>query len=159
MNATDEAFRKALCADAGISYVPGIATMTERELSSRVRQMVSERQLWSFCMYDFRRRLGPGWPDWVILGAGGVLFRELKGRNGVVSREQRIVGQLLKCHGHDWAIWTPAQLGDGTIARELDALTTQPLAGTAMPARLRQTKKTGREIPRQIRRPTHVGSL
>jgi hypothetical protein len=133
MSADEEAFRKALCANAGVPYIAGIAKMTEHELSSRVRQMVNQRQLWGFCMYDVRRRCGPGWPDWVILGAGGVLFRELKGRAGWLSREQRIVGRLLKYHGLDWDVWRPAQLGDGTIARELDVLTAQRLAG--MPGR------------------------
>jgi hypothetical protein len=125
MNATEEEFRRALAADAGVSYVPGIATMTERDLSSRVHKMVNERQLRGFCIYDFRKRSAPGWVDWVILGPGGALFRELKGRNGVLTRDQRIVGMLLRRAGCDWDVWGLPQLGNGTIARELDALTMQ----------------------------------
>ena len=57
-----------------------------------------------------------------LLGPSGALFRELKSASGVLEPEQRIVGQLLRRHGCDWAVWRPAQLTDGTITRELDAI-------------------------------------
>jgi hypothetical protein len=119
---SDDAFRRALCADAEVEYMPGIAGMKERDLSTRVRELVDERGLWGFCFYDVRRRSAPGFPDWVVMGAGGVLFRELKSSQGKPSREQRIVGRMLKMAGCSWSVWRPAQLGDGTIARELDAI-------------------------------------
>ena len=121
----DERFRRALAADAGVPYVPGLAGMKERDLSARVRELVEARGLRGFCSYDFRHRFGQGWPDWVVLGPSGALFRELKSASGTLEPEQRIVGQLLGRHGCDWGVWRPAQLADGTIAAQLDAITPQ----------------------------------
>jgi len=119
---TDEEFERALYADAGRAYVPGVATMTEAELSARVQAMVDERGLWGWCFYDWRRRSAPGWPDWVIGGSGGLLLRELKSVHGTVSPEQRTAATIFHRSGLDFAVWRPAQLGDGTIARELDTI-------------------------------------
>lgn len=117
---SDEEFRRALAADAGIAYVPGLMKMTERELSARVRQMVDERRLWGFTSYDFRHRHGAGFPDWVISGPGGFIFRELKSRDGQLTTHQRGWRKQFKLHGLNFAVWTPADLADGTIGRELD---------------------------------------
>ena len=124
-NEAQEALDRALAAEAGIPYVHhSIREMRERELSTRVRKMVDERpQLWGHSSYDYNHRTGSGWVDWVIIGPGGVLFRELKSLSGDLSPQQRYVGQMLKYHRYDWAIWNPDSLADGTIARELDALT------------------------------------
>ncbi len=121
----DERFRRALAADAGVPYVPGLAGMKERDLSARVRELVEARGLRGFAFHDVHRRTAPGWPDWTIIGPSGLLHRELKSASGVLEPEQRIVGQLLTRHGCDWAVWRPAQLADGTIAAQLDAITPQ----------------------------------
>ena len=67
VNADDD-FRRALAADAGAPYVPGLAGMKERDLSARVRELVEARGLRGFCSYDFRHRVGQGWCDWVCWG-------------------------------------------------------------------------------------------
>jgi hypothetical protein len=126
---SQEMLDRVLCADAGVPYVPrSERDMSERELSSRVRRMTDERQLWGHCSYDYRHRSGSGWVDWVIISQGGVLFRELKTRGGSLTPQQRFVGQMLRYFGHDWAVWTPDELIDGTIARQLDAVMAQDRA-------------------------------
>jgi hypothetical protein len=119
-----EKLDRALAADAGQPYMHHtFREMNEKELSRRVGIMVDARsQLWGAHSYDYHHRSGKGWPDWVIIGPGGILFRELKGSNGDLSEMQRWVGRKLKHHGNDWAVWNPGHLADGTIERELDAL-------------------------------------
>ena len=118
-----EMLDQALALDAGVPYVHhSLREMKERDLSRRVRHMVDDRQLWGYSSYDYQRRSGSGWVDWVIIGPGGVLFRELKSRNGSLSPQQKYVGEMLRYYGHDWALWDPDDLTDGTIGRQLDAL-------------------------------------
>jgi hypothetical protein len=71
--------------------------------------------------YHTRNSIGSakGWPDWTILGPDGSAFRELKAMRGVLSVEQRRVGSKLTRAGLDWGVWTPAELLNGVIARQL----------------------------------------
>jgi hypothetical protein len=116
----DEEFERALAADAGRAYVPRPVKMSEQELGAHVRAMVDGRRLYSFTSYDFRHRHGAGWPDWVISGPGGFILRELKSNGGRLSEDQQCWREQFKLHGLDFAVWTPAELADGTIARQLD---------------------------------------
>ena len=65
---------------------------------------------------------GAGFPDLVIAGPGGVLFRELKSDRGRLSPDQRMWQAVLADAGADVAVWTPAELSDGTIAAALRRL-------------------------------------
>ena len=100
---------------------PRAAAMTERELQEHVRQLCAGLGLFH---YHTRSSKGsaPGWPDSVIIGRGGILFRELKTEHGTVSPEQRHVGDLLTRAGGNFAVWRPRHLVDGTISRELTSL-------------------------------------
>lgn len=64
---------------------------------------------------------GKGFPDLVIVGAGGILYRELKTDVGRLRPEQvvwlRTLGRVA-----DAGVWRPADLHGGTIERELRAL-------------------------------------
>jgi hypothetical protein len=60
-----------------------------------------------------------GFPDWVIVGPRGVLWRELKSEFGTLRPEQRLWGRVLRAAGADWAIWRPSDWLDGTVEREL----------------------------------------
>jgi hypothetical protein len=64
---------------------------------------------------------GKGFPDCVILGRGGVLWRELKSARGKVSVEQREWMDALRRAGQDVAVWRPADWPD-RIRAELEAL-------------------------------------
>jgi hypothetical protein len=90
-------------------------------LESHVRKLMADLGLWG---YHTRNSIGSakGWPDWVILGPRGGLFRELKSQRGEPSPDQRSVGARLICAGFDWAVWRPADLFSGVIAAQLLAI-------------------------------------
>jgi len=63
-----------------------------------------------------------GFPDLVIAGPGGILFRECKSAGGKLRREQRYWSVVLGFAGGDWAVWQPADLDSGRIEDELQAI-------------------------------------
>lgn len=87
-------------------------------LDANVRRLMRDMGLWG---YHTRNSIGSerGWPDWVILGPGGGLFRELKSERGSLSPDQRRVGSKLTRAGYDWAVWKPRDLYSGVIAAQL----------------------------------------
>ena len=89
-------------------------------LDAHVRKHIEDLGLWA---YHPRNSKGsePGWPNWVIIGRAGILYRELKSEAGTVTPEQRHVGELIARAGGNWAVWRPRDLLDGTIGRELEA--------------------------------------
>lgn len=101
---------------------PRVWGMTENRgpcsLDGHVRRLTKDLGLWG---YHPLNSIGsqPGWPDWVLIGDGGILFRELKSETGTVSVEQRRVGSMLMRHGLDWSIWRPRDLFSGRIQQEL----------------------------------------
>lgn len=99
---------------------------TETELAAYVSAQATRRGLYAYHLDAARRRFNPtskGFPDWVIAGPSGILFRELKGIDGTLTTEQRHWGAVLRCGGGNWAVWQPAHARNGTIEAELDALT------------------------------------
>src|SRR4051812_4431517 len=54
-----------------------VQVMTETELDRAVRELQSKYHLRGYSIGDSRRSPS-GWPDWVIVGNGPVMFRELK---------------------------------------------------------------------------------
>lgn len=74
---------------------------------------------------------GKGFPDLTIAGHGGVLFRELKSRSGVLSPEQVDWLHALVGPDIDGAVWRPADLKSGRIERELRALRTANQSATS----------------------------
>ena len=67
---------------------------------------------------------GKGFPDLVLAGPGGVLYRELKSQTGRLSREQTEWMQLLGEAAADIDVWRPADLRSGRIEREIRAVRT-----------------------------------
>lgn len=65
---------------------------------------------------------GIGFPDLVIVGPGGVLFRELKTERGTLGPEQRVWRDCLLAAGADWAVWRPVELTSGLIHNELKSI-------------------------------------
>ena len=63
-----------------------------------------------------------GFPDVVIVGPRGVLFRELKTASGKLTRYQSLWGQGLTEAGESWAVWRPEDLAAGRIQDQLRAL-------------------------------------
>jgi hypothetical protein len=106
---------------------PRATAMTEAELQEHVRQLCAGLHLFHYHPHNSRRS-APGWPDSVIIGRGGILYRELKTEHGSLSPEQRHVGDLLTRAGGNWRIWRPRDLLDGTIGRELASVAAIQLA-------------------------------
>ena len=97
--------------------------MTERELQEQVRLMCTQLGLYHYHTHDSRRS-NSGFPDSFIMNrrTGRLIWRELKTQYGQITSDQRAVGYALTAGGHDWAVWRPADLLDGSIAAELAAL-------------------------------------
>lgn len=96
--------------------------MNESELERKVQELIRFYGLFGFHARDSRRSAGPGFPDWVICGKAGLMFRELKSETGELSPEQRRWRNILQATGHDWSIWRPADLRSGRIGNELKEL-------------------------------------
>lgn len=96
--------------------------MTEAEFGEQVRALVKMcPDLLSYHTFSSKRS-APGFPDWVICGPRGVIFRELKTDKGRLSPAQKEWIAMLTTAGQDAGVWRLAGLGDGTIWRELRAL-------------------------------------
>jgi len=93
----------------------------EEELREKVTAMCKARGFLCHHSHDSRRDAdsAPGWPDCVIVGPGGVLFRELKSETGRLEVPQRRAGSLITQAGGNWAVWRPEHLDSGLIALQL----------------------------------------
>lgn len=80
--------------------------LTEGEFQQQILDLAAYLGLRVFHDYDSRRNTA-GFPDLVIVGAGGVLFRELKTDTGRVDPEQRKWLADLGVAGADADIWRP----------------------------------------------------
>lgn len=65
---------------------------------------------------------GKGFPDVVLAGEGGLLFRELKSAKGILSPEQKVWLDVLAAAGADAGVWRPADLRSGRIEAETRAI-------------------------------------
>jgi hypothetical protein len=101
--------------------------VTETELEKAVRRILAlnghPRTVYGYHVADSRRSAA-GWPDWVIIGGRGVLWRELKSAYGALTAEQRQVGYLLQAAGADWDVWRPLDFVTGRIAQEIAEIRT-----------------------------------
>lgn len=80
--------------------------------------------LWHRCP-DSRGCCGiPGLPDFLIIGPGGILWREAKPHAGEHPRGGQVAWKYgIMAHVMNWAVWTPADVASGLVQRELDQLT------------------------------------
>ena len=100
--------------------------MTESELEDAVRDACQRFGLLAYHPYNSQRS-EPGFPDWTIVGPGGLIFRELKGidvngRLGRLTPAQRQWLDVLKAAGQDAGVWTPHCWADGRVLSELGPL-------------------------------------
>jgi hypothetical protein len=98
---------------------PRAASMTEAQLMESIRAMVRDLGLLAYHAHDARRSWGPGFPDLVIVGRGGIIWRECKTESGSLSPEQRQWADALQAAGQRWSVWRPRHLLSGQVAREL----------------------------------------
>jgi hypothetical protein len=98
--------------------------VTEEELLDAVYGAVFRLGLVLFHPPDMRlaSELSKGFPDLVVAGQGGVLFRELKTQIGRLSPEQIRWQERLFAAGADVAVWRPEHWKSGEIERQLARL-------------------------------------
>ena len=94
--------------------------MSEADLQALVERMCL---LLKLRYYHTRNSRGsaPGFPDLVIVGSKGVIYRELKTAKGTTTMAQQEWLRDLAAAGCDAGIWRPADLAR-RIGRELAAL-------------------------------------
>lgn len=65
---------------------------------------------------------GKGFPDLVLVGPGGVMFREAKSDRGSLEPDQKTWRDALLGAGANWGLWRPRDWRSGRIADEMSAL-------------------------------------
>jgi hypothetical protein len=95
--------------------------VTEAELQAAITEICRLKGLWWFHPYDSRRS-NSGWVDLAILGKRGALFAELKSEDGRRTMEQIRCAERITKAGLQYRLWQPADLKDGTIVKELQAI-------------------------------------
>jgi len=94
----------------------------EEEFAEKIRALIKMKpSLKAFHARDSRMSWGPGFPDLVIAGPAGVLFRELKAGTRL-SPNQKAWIALLEQAKADVEVWTPADLQSGRIWAQLNAI-------------------------------------
>lgn len=96
--------------------------MTEAELLDRVLKQCGSLGLGVYHNPETKRATMRGFPDLVVWGRGGLIFRELKSERGRRSIAQYNVATSLRAAGADFAVWRPIDWADGTIWSALDDL-------------------------------------
>lgn len=105
---------------------PALArAMTEAQLQAAIIGLCKLLGLDCFHVRN-SRGMAPGWPDLVIIGPHGILYRELKSEAGVLSPDQRRVGSRLTAAGGNWAVWRPRDLRNRVVEQQLRALLPPP---------------------------------
>ena len=94
--------------------------MTEAEFQRAVIDLCRWLGLHYFHDNDSRRNRA-GFPDLVICGNGGVLYRELKTERGRIRPEQATWLDRLRQAGADADVWRPSDMS--RVTSELKALT------------------------------------
>lgn len=91
--------------------------MTGGEMDLRIRDMLVEYPtVLGFHWPDSRQVTTRGMPDWIFISVRGVIWRECKGSNDTLTREQRRLGRALTLSGQDWRVWGPRDLMPGGVA-------------------------------------------
>lgn len=96
--------------------------VTEAELLGWVLGAARRRGLQAFHSTDARLDVGPGFPDLVIAGPGGVIFAELKSATGETSAEQDLWLWTLRQSCQYQVVWRPRDWMGGAIADALNQL-------------------------------------
>lgn len=96
--------------------------MTEDQLLTYVTERCNDLGFRMFHARDSRRDDGKGFPDLVIAGYSGALFRELKSDSGQLETEQALWKWRLMACGADWGLWRPADWRSGQIEKELKSI-------------------------------------
>jgi hypothetical protein len=112
--------REARSRPAGTT--PAATAMSEDQLDGHIRDIVADLPgVLRYHTHDSRKSPS-GFPDLVIAGPGGVLFRELKRQRKDPTGAQDEWLCAVTEGGGDAGVWRPENLLSGQIARELAAI-------------------------------------
>lgn len=92
--------------------------MPEKALLEQVREAARVLGLRCYHTHDSRRS-EPGFPDVVLVGRHGVLWRELKTHTGRLTRDQQDWIDRLHIAGQDAAVWRPSDLITGRVLDQM----------------------------------------
>src|SRR3546814_12221779 len=92
--------------------------MPERDLLEQVRHAARTLGLRIYHTHDSRRS-EPGFPDLVIVGGHGALWRELKTQRGRLTPDQQDWLDSIHIAGQAAAVWRPADLLAGPDADQM----------------------------------------
>lgn len=95
--------------------------MPEGELQNGVFKLCSLLGIWWYHVTDSRKDRA-GFPDLVLVGRRGGLFRELKREDKNPTAIQSEVGLRMSRAGWDWDVWRPSDLASGRVLRELEGI-------------------------------------
>lgn len=84
--------------------------------------------MWHFVPDSRRLNCPKGFPDVVIAGPGGVIFRELKTPHHYLTPEQKTWSWTLRSAGADFKVWMPMSFRQGEVRSELAALAARQAA-------------------------------
>jgi hypothetical protein len=104
--------------------------MSEDDLDARIRVLAAGLGLRRFHPFDSRKS-DRGWPDLVLVGPGGILYRELKTETKSPTPAQQAWLDVLSAAGGNAACWRPSDLLSGRIAKELTAIAGLPVREVA----------------------------
>lgn len=92
--------------------------MTEAQFQAMVLTLARSMGVVAYHTHDSRRSQ-PGFPDLVLVGERGILFRELKTDVGRVSPDQRFWLEALSAAGQDARVWRPKDDWPAAVQNEL----------------------------------------
>jgi hypothetical protein len=101
---------------------PGRPGVNHAEFQGEIVGLVLRELPGVHCHYCYSRRSQPGFPDLVIIGSRGVLWRELKVPPDTLRSGQVKLGYRLQASGQDWGVWIPADLRSRLIYREIERI-------------------------------------
>lgn len=90
--------------------------MLEAEFQSQILEACKLHHVEAFHV-NLSIRSEPGWPDLVLVGANGAIFRELKTATGKVSPHQAFWLAILEDAGLDAGVWRPDQWPDPILSQ------------------------------------------
>jgi hypothetical protein len=97
------------------------ASITEAQLQDWTYKLCKTLRIRFYHTKDSRGS-AKGFPDLVLLGPSGLLFRELKTSKGRITAEQQEWLDDLTAIGHDAAVWRPIDWVTGRIQAELKTI-------------------------------------
>jgi hypothetical protein len=122
--------------------------MLERDLQNLIVSFCQRQKLLVYHTFDSRRS-EPGFPDLVIVGGNGVVYRELKKQDGRLTRDQQHWLAALEAAGENAGVWRPSDWPDNVRSdlSHLTRLTVERPAPTQAEVRRALARRGAKNVP------------